>query len=454
MHRTLKPLKRCCFAVGFALVGCNMFNPSGEGDAGNSADAQLTSGENYFRQQDYLDAFDAYAKAIDQDSTNSLAYYGYAKSAMRYWDVNASTLLSEVKKAQDNSGVPFITSDNWTTTRYLQGTSKARKALGIMTLRDTLTRWYDYTLDSNASTARKDPLRSQRIAFMNDYFAKADKGYTGYYRKNQFPLSDLKMGSDKVVADFGFVELIYAVTHLRDLDGNDTIDDRDNLLKKLTFSVGAGGFKVDNLQNIAADLNTDSNRTAVNNLIQNVSSGLGSASKVLNLLGNSLPVGGASDSLNNNPDLKQKVTQNMDSVITSMGDAVTFYQFGDGKDNDGDGCIDEEILDGKDNDGDGFVDEDARINTVAPYLDAVDNDHNGKGANSFTDPDPGEALDDNAQLIFTTKSNFIKGEKYKDKAFKVKVQADSIATRTVLRPEDKDMLDSAKKYIGGCWNNY
>ena len=42
-------------------------------------------------------------------------------------------------------------------------------------------------------------------------------------------------------------------------------------------------------------------------------------------------------------------------------EAVSFYLIGDRMDNDGDGCVDEEILDGEDNDNDGLVDEDLRI---------------------------------------------------------------------------------------------
>ena len=198
----------------------------------------------------------------------------------------------------------------------------------------------------------------------------------------------------------------------------------------------------------------------MNALIQNVASGLGSASKVLDLLGTSLTgqVPGAQDSLSSDPGLSQKVTQNMDSVIGSLGNAVTFYQFGDGKDNDGDGCVDEEILDGKDNDGDGFVDEDARLNNVAPYLDEIDNDHNGKGKQTFANPDPDEALDASSppQLLYTNRSNWIIGAKYKDKATRILTQADSLDIRTPaeLAGFYKDKLDAAKKNIGGCWNNY
>jgi tetratricopeptide (TPR) repeat protein len=456
MHPSLKRLKRLSLGLGFGLIvaACNVFNPSGEGDAGESGDAQLTSGENFFRLQDYKSAYETFEAAIKSDSTNSMAYYGYSKSVMRYWQVNASTLLTEVSKAQDKSGIPFITASDWDVTRYLQATSKVRKALGTMTDRDSLTCWYNYTLNPSGKGAAADPLSAKRIEFMNAYWDKADRGYKGFHKKSEFPLSDLKMSSKRVIADFGFVELIYAVTHLRDLNGDNTIDSSDNLLKSLTFST-AGGFKVENLENIVDSLDTPEKKAQFNTLIQNVASGLASAGNVISLLSPALAnqAGGA----DTGKGLSEKVTQNMDSVITSLGDAVTFYQFGDEKDNDGDGCVDEEIADGKDNDGDGFTDEDARLIPV----DAVDNDRNGKGKNAFTDPDPGETLNSAFTLGYTVDAGFIMGAKYKDKAARVATQKDSIqvhydlaGSNSGLDVEYKDKLAAAKTSIGGCWNNY
>jgi hypothetical protein len=453
MHPSLKRFKRLSLGLGLILAACNVFNPSGEGQTGESRNAQLTEGENQFRAQDYLTAQETFAAAIASDSTNSMAYYGYSKAVMRYWQVNASTLLTEVSKAQDKSGIPFITADDWTITRYLQATSRVRLALGIMTHRDTLTRWYYYSLDPASTAARKDPLAAQRIAFIKAYWEKADKGFKGYYRKSEFPLSDLRMASSKIIADFGFVELIYAVTHLRDLNGDNTINSDDNLLKKLTFST-TGGFQVENLKDIADSLDTPEKKEQFNNLIQNVASGLSSAATVLDLLAPALATqGGATDSAN----LSKSVTQNMDSVITSLGDAVTFYQFGDSRDNDGDGCIDEEIPDGKDNDDDGLTDEDARLKPA----DGIDNDHNGKGKNDFLSPDPSELINGDFKLIYTTEAGFTVKSMYKDKATRIWMQNDSVQVRydlagsaAAMDIEYREKLDSAKKVIGGCWNNY
>ena len=457
MHPSLNRVRGYCLCLGLALAACNVFNPSGEGEAGPGKDAQLTEGENQFRAQDYLAASATFQAAIEADSANSMAYYGYAKAVMRYWNVNASTLLDEVSKAQDKSGIPFVGASDWDVTRYLQATSRVRLALGAMTDRDSLTRWWLYSLHPDGKDAKADPLAAKRIAFMQDYWAKADMGTRGYQKKSRFPLSDLAMPAKKVIADFGFVEMIYAVTHLRDLNGDNTIDEHDNVMKLLTFNA-SNGFKVENLEAIVDSLNTPEKKEQFNNLIQNVASGLSSASTVLGLLSPTLSdkIPGGDTSAGGGK-LSGDVTQKADSVISTLVDAVTFYQFGDARDNDGDGCVDEEVADGKDNDGDGFTDEDARWIPA----DTVDNDHNGKGKNPFLDKDAGEDLDANFKLRFTVDAGFSVGALFKDKAARVATQKDSLQVRfdaagsaSALGTADAAALEAAKKSIGGCWNNY
>lgn len=429
--------------VSALILGCNVFNPSGEGDGGGTADAYLIQGENKFRDKDYSGAMEAFEKAIQQDSSSSLAYYGYAKSAMRNWQVNASIILTEVTDAQNEGGIPFLGAEDSKLTRYLQATSKVRKALSSMTMRDTLTQWHSYLKDPDSKAAKKDALFAKRKAFMTDYLAKGKQGIPGYYPESKFPLSDRALPYQKIVADFGFVELLYALVHLRDLDQNDTIDSRDDLIKKLNFS-SEGGFKVENLEDIAADLQDPETQKNINNLIQNVSQGLSSAGAVIDLL-SPMAGGNTGDSLSNQQ-LTDQVSQNVDSVISTLGDAVTFYQFGDGKDNDGDGCRDEEILDGKDNDGDGFTDEDSR--TV--LLDKLDNDKNGQ-----TDPlDADEMIGSDFILGYTKATSFVKGSKYSDRETRILVQKDSLANATTLTSGQRVLLQQAKTLVGGCWNNY
>lgn len=453
MPSSLKALQGFSLTLGLVVAACNVFNPSGEGDGGQSQGALMAEGEELFRQLDYEGAQAVFESAIKADSNNSMAYYGYAKSVMRYWDVKASDLLTEVSGGASGS-IPFIGASAWDVTRYLKSTSKVRRALGKLTERDTLTRWYHYTLDPNSQAYKRDAKAAQRAAFMLDYWAKADAGMPGYYKKSRFPLSDLKMGYQKVIADYGFVELVYSVAKLRDLNGDDSVSSPQDDLVAALFGSGDGGFKLDNVQDIQKDLaESPEKREQLNNLIANVSGGLTSAGTVLDLLGPAL-AGQASGSGTDTAGLSEKVTENMDSVITSLGNAVTFYQFGDAKDNDGDGCVDEELMDGKDNDGDGFTDEDARINPI----DTVDNDWNRKQGSSDPDELAGVIGADAGVLLWTKASGWKTGPKYKDKDAKIAAQKDSISVRVrrgeTLGAAQQDLITTYKADIGGCWNNY
>lgn len=422
------------------LAACNIFNPDGRGDAGAGAAANLSEGEALFRQKDFAGSMAAFAKAIKADSANSLAYYGYSKAAMRYYQLNASSVLEEFENSQDSNSIPFLKASDEKLTRYLQATSRVRVALSKLTQRDTLTRWFAYLKDSTSAAARGDARRAQRVAFIEEYLLKAEQGVPGYYPRSKFPLSDRKLSYEKVVADYGFTEMIYAVIRLRDLDGNDSIDSRDDLLKDLEFNLD-GGLSVENLDQIAEELKTPENRENVNKLIQNVSTGLGSAGTIVDLLSPMLQSGG--DSLGN-ADLSDELSQDMDSVLTSIGSAVTFYQFGDGIDNDGDGCVDEEIVDGKDNDGDGFVDEDARVE----FDDGVDNDHDG------TVDESDESLNPLTMRLLYTESDFPLGPGYLDKQARIETQADSLSIKESLSAAETARLELAQERIGACWQAY
>jgi len=430
--------------AAFLVAGCNIFNPSGSGEGGVSADALLEEGENLLRERDYEGSMNAFRKAIEKDSANSLAYYGYAKATIRFYAINASSILTEVDQEKTGNAIPFLTDGEEKLTRYLQATSKIRKTLGEMTRRDTLTRWWAYARDSGSRAATNDANRDKRIAFIRDFMDQGKQGRSGFYPEDRFPLSDRALRYENIVVDYGFIEMLYSLVHLRDLDQNDTIDSRDDLLTKLSFK-SEGGFKLDSLANIAAELETDSvSRNNLNHLIQNVQSGLGSATDVLKLLSGNTQTG---DSLSNQS-LTNSVSGNVSGIIDSLGSSIGFYQFGDGKDNDGDGCIDEEILDGKDNDGDGVIDEDARVIKELP--DNIDNDHNGVKDLA----DGKEGIGSGNILVFVNEPAFTKGPRYQDKSAKVAVQADSIPASGPLSAAQQSALAKAKSSIGGCWNNY
>jgi hypothetical protein len=438
-----------------ALTGCNIFNPGGGGDRDSvckqdDADCHMTLGQDRLGNKNFAGAMRSFERAIAADSTRSLAYYSYAKAVGFRFNVVRAQVLTDLANTVEEGPMAFLGYPDEELTNRLQAASRVRRTLAILTDRDTLTHNYNLLGDSSAA-ALNDPHYDERVRFMEQYLIEADLGSEGYRKRSEFPLSDHVMRSEAVVLDYTTYELLHTITQLYDLDGNDTIDARDEMMKKLIFNKD-GTFG--NLDEIASDLEDSATAANFNTLIQNMQSGLTTSSQLAQVITPS-ESGNASD----------KASDNMDSVITNLGDAILFYQFGDGKDNDGDGCIDEEVLDELDNDGDGFVDEDARTFYTPTNLGAGRHDNRGSsgdtvGTTTFRDtltvnfvsfvhqfyqdnPDPD--------------SNFIKikkGDEMMD--FRLRIQQDSLTQRSAaeLAGPLAAKLDSAKALIGGCWRYY
>ena len=208
--------------------------------------------------------------------------------------------------------------------------------------------------------------------------------------------------------------------------------------------------------------------------------------------------------------LANTVIQLNDRAQTTPDDRYdVFFKFANITDDDGDGCVDEEILDGFDNDGDGEVDEDVRDNRVIVLLkntflikddetgtikvnegknrvydptqskvdslniiekyETVDIDMDGKKGSKDLDEwhfiyrDPYEREDNgNHRFKFTQATNykFTYGNnfKYTENERKKLIEAkDKIRKDTIYDPSKKLPKYNLKKrqeMVGGCWYNY
>ncbi|MBF0432458.1 MAG: hypothetical protein HQK83_14335, partial [Fibrobacteria bacterium] len=118
----------------------------------------------------------------------------------------------------------------------------------------------------------------------------------------------------------------------------------------------------------------------------------------------------------------------------------------DKKDNDGDGCIDEELLDGVDNDGDGLTDEDLRI---TPYNGAIP-----ITLGSLLHPDSisGDTvvLGKSGKLSFALDSTFY----WADSSFSPEKRQYIIDLELLPGETDSVKVDTATTSVGGCWGFY
>lgn len=468
----------------FAMAGCNLFNPGGEGDGGTVNPA--AAGDEYIRRGEYAKALAAFDRAIRRDSTNSYAYVGYATAATLLYKLDHVGILNDMQAtAEDPETFAFLQHEDSILTLRLQAASNVRRVLGLLTDRDTLTRWYGYLTDSTSEEARQDAAYDQRRLFIEDYLVKADLGIPGYRKRGKFPLTDFSQPFTFVILDYRAFDLLYTITRLYDFDRNDTIDHRDALAKKLKFGSKDGGFGIDSLSKIAGDLENDTAAAGnMNALIAGMQAGLVSSSELAGF-------GGDGDSSGSSD---EEQSENLDNTIASMGDAIMFYQFGDKLDNDGDGCVDEEILDDVDNDLDGYVDEDARV-IPGTRPDLVDNDNNGLMDPYFVPTNTNLATVDSAEGVVgdtvyparpyvlgfvyryllsnddgqdesgasvnaTTWVRIKRNDPSSEKnALRLNIQKDSLVVRIkanggVVPDSLQAKLQTAKTEIGGCWRNF
>lgn len=144
----------------------------------------------------------------------------------------------------------------------------------------------------------------------------------------------------------------------------------------------------------------------------------------------------------------------LDSTANTIEYSLLFYRLGDGIDNDGDGCVDEEILDGIDNDGDGLIDEDLRLVPLAKDSDSLVT-FIGIGADSLDHDKNGEKEDaaertllEYGTLLFARDFERISRSDSAMLEIRKAIAQDTDSTN-IRYP-----LETRKALVGRCWNNY
>lgn len=463
------------------LSACNLFNPSGEGDIPEDAGGALSVGQSRLKAKDWDGAIEAFTKAIAADSTNSLAYYSLAKAYRFKYDLNGLALSKELTDTAGNQ-IPFISlgkdsASFDTATRYLQATYRMKPVLEALIHRDTTNRYmkvyFQKIAQGTIDTSNCAKLDTACIVY--SWHQKFKAGDSSYYSFEKYPLMDGVINFEKVTVDFTMVLLLNTVISLKDIQRDSVINGDDKLEtvnKLLDLFSGKDGEKpsADNIEEKLQSL-FDSTSTPeaqqqvasdINSVLSNLSEGTESITQISSLLsGFGISTGGSTGSEGDTGTSSQgELNNDINETVKGLGDKIVFYKFADSLDNDGDGCIDEEVPDGKDNDGDGYVDEDSRL-PYADYTLPFSKDFFVR----LTDPRA-----TGGAFIEVTAEKKIK--QFADKPDYWVVQPES--TRDSLRfimidhqkkevdklppyqyiTENKTILDFGKQKIGGCWNEF
>jgi len=335
-------MKRPFLALLLAtLAACNIFNPSGDGDASvGGVDGYILQGQEDLRQQDFAAAKAHFSAALALDSTKSLAWHGLGKAHV-----------------------------------------------GLLPM-DSLLKVYQKLTTKDSTGGTQNPFQNASDSLINALFrplARMANTYSEFIRRDTLGLTDRVLSSRGDQINFSAAKIIVlAISPRILLPRNPTSEDsllpcRDSTLralsKSLTNLMNLDSLKSGNFSNIAKDIAnitltkdttnchdsagvkvcaTDTtgkfNASAVDAINQKVTS-MGSSLSDIKTVTSLLGVDTTKKADTSTSD--GKIQAQAQAFVQSNPQAVNLIQFADRIDNDGNGCVDEKISDGKNGTGDG-----------------------------------------------------------------------------------------------------
>ena len=414
-------------ALSLSIAGCNLFHPTGSRDADNDDAAALTlDGYLEFQNSNYDEARKFFSKAIRADSGYSEAWVGLTK-----------TILN----SQKGLNVFELVS-------YAQKTEKNGKSSnGFLDMSDVM--FYLNQFIARDTTNRTD--KKVRFSDIAD----------------SYTILQLTKAALRIRAVQAQLTSVVSADNAGMMINLNTLNELGDSLKPFLNDMAAAAEAIKTSPESAAEIIKaylpDSTRDFFDeNDYADVTVGLANTVIQLN-------------------DRAQTIEDDRNDV---------FFKFGNGIDDDGDGCVDEEVVDNYDNDGDGEIDEDARdyrtvvlvknpknyadliaigkdpttydltkaqvdsLNIIEKYQ-AIDIDMDGKTAGNdldewhyvFRDPNVRDT-EKNHLLIFATDLNF-----------PGKDMDERIRNKELIRHDTdvkniKYSLKKRQEMVGGCWVNY
>ncbi len=319
-------IPRLLALAGLIVIGaCNIFNPSGTGDTTEgSADDYIQSGQEALRSLRFVDAFHDFSTALAIDSGKSLAWHGLAKASLGKDSFNLADVVDiadTLSKMADSAKLDYLV------------------GLGP----DRLTNLYR-------------PL--MRVASIYNRFRVRDSlGKTDHVFSSGLVLTELSTIYNNK-SYFGLIDV-----------NADTVIKPGELagLKLMSLAAGGGGIKLDAdklLSQGKMDSTTgaidSTTRNNINGIFNNVKT-ISQDSNLLNKLIGNQSTGGTSSGTSG-AKYTDSLNSQAKSFIQKLGASTNFFLINDSLDNDGDGCLNEEVFgDSLDNDGDGLKDDDGRV---------------------------------------------------------------------------------------------
>lgn len=426
-------------ALALCFAGCNLFNPI-ESVNISSTDADALTYEGYikFRDNNYTEAEEYFLKAIEADQTHSEAWYGLIKAKMNLQDINTFELLKYVNLNQGTT-VPFADMNDEVAYKY---------KVGI----DTVVKYAKAFIQLDTTGQLDGKITYKTIS--NGYMVLQLTQTMLSLRKTTKIMDGCNVSAIPGQSKCDIASVLNTLKNNSPEEAVETFHEVFKICQENPDALAA--VFSNNLQGFNW-LAEDKKGEAVSSMC------------------------GALANTTENTGTTYNETNALNIIIGQFG-------FSDAMDDDGDGCIDEEIYDGADNDGDGLVDEDIRDQSNSIVYDDILNAKNAiakkteiKYLRIVKDASPNEKyevldLDKNGYIGKDDRNEWEYAYKKfddrdKNNNFLLKfaqdlkfnpqgLPLDQFLELKNLVAKDTDInniqydLNFRKQYIGGCWVNY
>lgn len=303
------------FIAVLGMAGCNLFNPTEDVNI-KSGDANALTYEGYlkFRNNEYTQASIYFNKAIQADSSHSEAWYGLAKAKLNIQQINTFELLKYVNvRADGTEKLALLDMEESTAQKYEAGIDTVVTLLQDFIQRDTLGQM-DGVISFKTISESYMLLNMVKTMLV---LRNATKSISGCTTKNP--------QTGKFDCDIGAV-----LNNLK----KDKTGESTAALHEVFRTCESNPATMSSVAGQAVPVFDEWITDAKQNDV-------------------AATICGALSDVTAPSDNGDDIDRAVNSVIAVTGKSDLF-------DDDGDGCIDEEIFDGMDNDGDGEIDEDLR----------------------------------------------------------------------------------------------
>lgn len=442
-------------AACMTVVGCNIFNPTENVNIKND-DANALTYEGYikFRNNEYSEAEVYFNRALAADSSHSEAWLGLMKAILNRklntnTETNVFSLLKYVNTNRDagDNTVPFAS---------MPDTVADSLGLAIDSVNIIATQFIER--DKNGKTDGKITYK-----YISDGYMVLQMLKTMLVLKTKMPLECADKNSRATLGD----SACSMQTILNDFknDPNETVE---------TFH---GVFNT-----------CEANPESMTSLFEDYLQGFDDEVGYLTKEAKNDAIRGMCSALAQETDIPEddstRQIKTMNIIIGQLG-------YSDIIDDDGDGCVDEELYDGEDNDGDGEIDEDISDKTNEIHYDdkvimsniaqkkmsikelrviksvgpnekyrTVDIDMNGETVETNSDE-----LEREWSFIYPTYQDRVRNSDHrlvfaKDLYWNIEGGIEGLKKRKQLIAKDTNKdnptysLEDRKAMVGGCWINY